>query len=152
MMITLRRIARKDTYTIGKLYIDGVYICDTLEDTDRGLSSYMAVDDILKRKVKGSTCIPTGLYIITLDVESGRFKGDQFYAKLCNGKLPRLLNVKGFEGVLIHSGNTSKDTEGCILVGENKEVGKVVNSRVTFKRLYKILVEHKSQEIYIRIE
>ena len=152
MMITLRRIARKDTYTIGKLYIDGVYICDTLEDTDRGLSSYMAVDDILKRKVKGSTCIPTGLYIITLDVESGRFKGDQFYAKLCNGKLPRLLNVKGFEGVLIHSGNTSKDTEGCILVGENKEVGKVVNSRATFRRLYKVLAEHKSQEIYIRIE
>ena len=152
MMITLRRIARKDTYTIGKLHIDGVYICDTLEDTDRGLSSYMAVDDILKRKVKGSTCIPTGLYIITLDVESGIFKGDPFYAKLCNGKLPRLLNVKGFEGVLIHSGNTSKDTEGCILVVENKEVGKVVNSRVTFKRLYKILVEHKSQEIYIRIE
>ena len=152
MMITLRRIAKKGTYTIGKLYVDGVYICDTLEDTDRGLSSYMAVDDILKRKVKGSTCIPTGLYIITLDVESGRFKGDPFYAKLCNGKLPRLLNVKGFEGVLIHSGNTSKDTEGCILVGENKEVGKVVNSRVTFKRLYKILVEHKSQEIYIRIE
>ena len=152
MMITLKRTAKKGTYTIGKLYVDGVYICDTLEDTDRGLSSYMAVDDILKRKVKGSTCIPTGLYIITLDVESGRFKGDPFYAKLCNGKLPRLLNVKGFEGVLIHSGNTSKDTEGCILVGENKEVGKVVNSRVTFKRLYKILVEHKSQEIYIRIE
>ena len=152
MMITLKRTARKGTYTIGKLYVDGVYICDTLEDTDRGLSSYMAVDDILKRKIKGSTCIPTGLYIITLDVESGRFKGDPFYAKLCNGKLPRLLNVKGFEGVLIHSGNTSKDTEGCILVGENKEVGKVVNSRVTFKRLYKILVEHKSQEIYIRIE
>ena len=152
MMITLRRIARKGTYTIGKLYVGGVYICDTLEDTDRGLSSYMAVDDILKRKVKGSTCIPTGLYIITLDVESGRFKGDPFYAELCNGKLPRLLNVKGFEGVLIHSGNTSKDTEGCILVGENKEVGKVVNSRATFRRLYKVLAEHKSQEIYIRIE
>lgn len=124
MELRLKRIAKKNTYTIGKLYVDGNYYCDTLEDKDRGLTQDMSVDEILKKKVKAQTAIPTGTYQVIINW-SNRFKKN----------LPLLLNVKGYDGVRIHTGNTDKDTEGCILVGQNKEVGKVINSRATFQPL-----------------
>lgn len=150
MEITLRRIARRETYTIGKLYLDGEYFCDTLEDTDRGLRQDMSLPVIRAKKRSGVTAIPTGRYKVTLNVQSPRFKTKEMY-KFCNGYLPRLINVLGFEGVLIHVGNTAKDTEGCILVGRNTQVGKVLESRVTFTKLYARLKEAKG-DIYIKIE
>ena len=118
MKLEVIRHAFKPTYTIGKLYIDGKYFCDTLEDVVR----------------KGPKAIPAGTYEVILNV-SPRF-----------GKvLPRLLNVPGFDGILIHAGNTSKDTSGCILVGQNKEVGKVINSQATMKRLMEVLQSHKGE-------
>lgn len=139
MKLTLNRIYRGPSYTIGKLYIDDKYFCDTLEDTDRGLTDKMTLTEILKIKKPSETAIPSGTYNITLDVVSPRFSTKAFYRQVCNGKLPRLLNVKGFDGVLIHSGNTEKDSSGCILVGQNKVKGKVINSQETFKNLYKVL-------------
>ena len=136
MRLTLIRIANRPTYCIGKLYIDGVYVCDTLEDTDRGLSDIMDVEEIKKLKVYGKTAIPVGIYPVTITY-SPKFKKN----------LPLLLNVKGYEGVRIHSGNTDKDTLGCILVGQNKEVGKVLNSRKMFNILYKELVKTKGRII-----
>lgn len=136
MEILIKRIARKAAYTIGKLYIDGAYFCDTLEDTDRGLTSKMSTEDIKKIKVPHSTAIPTGTYRVTLDTVSPRFDSQSFYKNLCGGKVPRLLNVPGYEGVLIHVGNQAKDTDGCILVGQNKAVGQVLNSKQTFTRFY----------------
>lgn len=138
MELTLKRIARKETYTIGKLYIDGVYFCDTIEDKDRGLSQSRPVAENLKLKRAGVTAIPTGRYMVTLSIQSPRFSKKSQYA-FCKGFLPRLLNVPAFDGVLIHIGNTAKDSEGCILVGKNKEVGKVLDSTATFKNLYSIL-------------
>lgn len=135
MILTLRRIARKPGYTIGKLYIDGEHFCDTLEDTDRGLRQGQSVDALRRMKIKSSTAIPIGRYKITLSVVSPRFRSWAQY-KSIGGRLPRLLDVPAFEGVLIHIGNTAKDTEGCILVGENKVVGQVINSTATFNRLY----------------
>lgn len=118
MLITLKRIYKGEGYTIGKLYIDGAYICDTLEDKDRGLTSAMTEAEIAKIKVYGQTAIPTGEYKVTMTMSS-RFKK----------VLPLLNGVKGYSGVRIHSGNTAKDTEGCILCGKNTEKGKVTNSR-----------------------
>ena len=118
MNIIIKRIFKGPDYTIGKLYIDGKYFCDTLEDTVRAPGV----------KIPGKTAIPAGKYKIKL-TESLRFK------KL----MPRLENVPGFTGVLIHAGNTAEDTEGCILVGKNRVKGKVLDSRETFARLFRLL-------------
>ena len=150
MELNLKRIARKKGYTIGRLFIDGKYFCDTLEDTDRGLSQSAPYASNKRKKIKGETAIPTGKYRVTLDVRSQRFGSRSDY-QFCNGYLPRLINVPCFEGVLIHIGNTDKHTEGCILVGQNKVVGMVVNSKDTFVRLYKRLQDDRDN-IYIRIE
>lgn len=138
MQIEVRRVAKKDTYTIGRLSVDGKYFCDTLEDADRGLTQGMSTLEISKRKVYGKTAIPTGTYKVTLDVVSPKFRSRP-WAKFCGGKIPRLLNVPGFDGVLIHVGNSDSDTLGCILVGFNKLVGKLTNSTETFRKLYGML-------------
>ena len=118
MQIKIKRIFKGPDYTIGRLSIDGKYFCDTLEDTVRAPGV----------KIPGKTAIPAGKYKIKL-TESLRF-----------GRLmPRLENVPGFTGVLIHSGNTAEDTEGCILVGKNRVKGKVLDSRETFQKLLRLL-------------
>ena len=141
--IRIDRIAKKSTYTIGKLYLNGVYFCDTLEDTDRGLYQGMPLQKIKDLKIKGATAIPKGKYKVTMNVVSPRFSKRATY-QFCQGKLPRLLNVDGYEGVLIHIGNTAKDTEGCILVGQNKVVGQVINSTVTFQKLYAEMLKYQT--------
>ena len=151
MDLNLKRIARRDTYTIGRLYINGAYFCDTLEDTDRGLRQDMQPSVIRAIKRKGITAIPTGRYRVTLDVQSPKFKRKPMY-EFCDGYLPRLVNVTGFEGVLIHVGNTAKDTEGCLLVGRNTKVGKVLESRKVFMELYDRLMQGYEEGIYIKIE
>lgn len=128
MRIELVRIAFKDTYTIGKLYVDGKYFSDVIEDKDRGLDSSMTESEILKKKVKGQTAIPTGHYVINIT-----------YSPKYKRMMPLLLDVKGFSGIRIHSGNTAKDTEGCLIVGKNKKVGMVLESRDTYKRLFKMM-------------
>ena len=135
MILKLVRIFKGKDYTIGRLYIDGVYFCDTLEDTDRGLSSAMLNGTILKKKVPGKTAIPTGTYFIDMATVSPRFKSRK-WAKPYGGRVPRLQGVRGFDGVLIHVGNTAGDTEGCILVGKNKVKGKVLDSTNTYIELF----------------
>lgn len=116
MKLLLKRTFESATYTIGKLSIDGVYFCDTLEDTNRDLNKN-GIFDGAEEKIASETCVPYGTYEVIVNV-SPRFKRE----------LPRLLNVPSFEGVLIHKGNTAKDTAGCILVGKNTVEGKVTNS------------------------
>lgn len=137
MEILVKRIARKPEYTIGKLYINGQYFCDTLEDTDRGLMQDMPLSEIKKLKVHGKTAIPSGVYSVSMNTISPKYSKVQFYKTLCNGMVPRLLNVRGYEGVLIHVGNTAKDTDGCLLVGKNKVVGQVIDSKSVYTQLYK---------------
>ncbi len=143
MEILLVRKYKKPTYTIGNLYIDGKWIANTLEDTDRGLKDTMDVIEIKAIKKPHITAIPTGTYQVTLNVVSPKFSSRKFYKEVCNGKVPRLLNVKGFDGILIHAGNKAEDTDGCILVGQNKVVGQVINSQGTFRELYKLLSSSK---------
>lgn len=142
MNITLNRIAKKSKYTIGKLYIDGEYFCDTIEDTDRGLTQTMTDAQIKSKKAYGQTAIPTGTYKVIISY-SNKFKR----------QMPLLLNVPGFLGIRIHSGNTEKDTEGCLIVGKNKVVGKVIESKDTYNKLFSILCEaNKKEAIKITIK
>ena len=116
MEILLHRIARKMDYTIGRLYVNGAYVCDTLEDCDR---LYYG-----KKKVKGKTAIPCGRYEVIMNNYSPRFGAKEPYR-----------SVPDFSGVRIHVGNTAADTDGCPLVGKNKLVGKVLESKATFVAL-----------------
>lgn len=129
MKLTLKRIALRPTYTIGKLYIDDVYFCDTIEDTVRDLNKNGKFDNG-EKKIHSKTAIPYGTYEIKWTY-SPRFKK----------YTPQLMNVPSFEGIRIHAGNTSADTEGCLILGKNKQVGKVLNSRATINKFYQIIKE-----------
>lgn len=133
MEIRVERIALRPTYTIGRLYLNGKYFCDTLEDKVRDLKR--------EPKVQGKTAIPEGKYLVRLTY-SNRFKK----------VLPLLVDVPYFEGVRIHSGNDEDDTEGCILVGKNKEKGKVLESRVTMTSLMYDLQQAHNRNEKITIE
>ena len=152
MNLVLDRFFKGPKYTVGHLYIDSKYFCDTIEDVDRGLLDSMSLAEIQSKKVSSETAIPRGIYKVTLDVVSPKYSKRDFYIKVCNGKVPRLLNVKGFEGILIHAGNTEEDSAGCIILGENKVKGKVINSRATFEKFYNTLIKSNSKEITITIK
>lgn len=144
MELKIDRRYKGTEYTIGSLYVNGSYFCDTLEDTDRGINSSMNLDEITKKKIYGKTAIPKGTYNIDMTTVSPKFK-NRSWAKPYGGKVPRLLSVPGFDGVLIHPGNTASDTLGCILVGRNTIVGRVTDSTVTFHNLMKKLLEAKTK-------
>jgi hypothetical protein len=153
MELKLIRKYKTKNYCIGHLYINGIYECDTLEDTDRGLTEDSPLSEIQSKKVYGETAIPTGTYKIDMNTVSPKFK-DRSWAKFCGGKLPRLIDVPGYSGVLIHVGNKPADTLGCILVGDNKIKGQVINSTSTFQELYSLMLKAKvaGEEITVTIE
>ena len=133
MKLILTRPARRADYTIGRLEDEnGKKISDTLEPTWRDYKGG-------EMKIPRKSAIPEGTYRVVV-TKSRRF---QKY-------LPLLVGVPGFEGVRIHAGNTSRDTEGCILVGQNLQVGKVLWSRITLEKLMKLIENEK--EIYIIIK
>lgn len=143
MEIKVKRITPIDyPYTIGKMYINGDYFCDTLEDRVRDINKNGKFDNG-EVKIAGETAIPYGRYQVIVNV-SPKFKRE----------LPRLLNVPNFEGILIHRGNTDKDSAGCILVGENKVKGKVINSTPYEQKIVQMMKEvlSKGEEIWITIE
>lgn len=153
MKLKLIRKYKTKNYCIGHLYVNGIYECDTLEDTDRGLTEDSPLSEIQSKKVYGETAIPTGTYKIDMNTVSPKFK-DRSWAKFCGGKLPRLIDVPGYSGVLIHVGNKPADTLGCILVGDNKIKGQVINSTSTFQELYSLMLKAKvaGEEITVTIE
>ena len=148
MELVLTRIAKRPSYTIGRLevreqvddeFLAGTkttYICDTLEPTWRDYKHGA-------HKMKGRSAIPEGRYPVVITY-SPKFK--QW--------LPILLGVPMFKGIRIHAGNTAKDTEGCILVGENRVKGKVLNSRLWLNRLKEKIVEakEKGEAVWITIK
>lgn len=153
MELKLKRIALKKEYTIGRLYIDGKYFCDTLEDTVRDLNKNGKFDNG-EKKIAELTAIPYGKYEVTLKVRSPRYSKIQKYMDFCGGYMPRLLKVLDFEGILIHPGTTAKDSAGCILVGKNTIVGKLTDSWNTWKKLYLLMkpISTKGEKIFITIE
>ena len=137
MNLLVDRIFLGDSYTIGKLYIDGKYFCDTLEDTVRDLKHDGS------GKVYGETAIPAGVYAVIVN-RSPKFRR----------MLPRLLNVPFFDGILIHAGNSAKDSYGCILVGKNSKKGMVLESKKYEKLLVETLQEaiNRGEKITITIK
>lgn len=154
MNLKLVRKWKKPEYTVGQLYVDGKFFSNTIEDTDRGLKQSMSLDEIKKLKKAGITCIPSGTYQISIDVVSPKYAKKPSMVAFNNAKMPRLLSVPGYEGVLIHPGNSAKDTEGCILPGKNDKVGWVSNSTAYFKDLYNKMKNARSrgESITIMIE
>ena len=160
MELKLIRTAKKPKYTIGHLYRrdrengEWVFVCDTIEDRDRGLDQSMSEANIAKIKVKHQTAIPTGRYEIDMNTVSATFSKKATYKEFCQGKVPRLKYVKGFSGILIHSGTDQDSSSGCIIVGENKVVGKVINSWATFKRVYSLLkaAANRGEKITLTIQ
>lgn len=136
MTLTLRRFYFAEKYTIGRLYTNGKYFCDTLEDTNRDKNKDGDLKDAGEGKVYGITCIPFGTYDVEVTLSS-RFKR----------MLPLLLNVPEFDGIRIHSGNTAEDTLGCILVGKNTEKGIVTGSRVLSNELTDLLLTDQKKHI-----
>ena len=132
----LVRTEFKDTQTVGKLYLNGVYFCDTLEDKNRDLNKN-GVFDGSEKKVYSETCIPFGQYKVIIN-QSPRFKR----------LMPRLLNVPHFDGILIHNGVTEKNSAGCILVG-SYDGQKLVRSKEIFNKLFEIMKYYNDIQINI---
>ena len=125
MKLTVNRTTLEPTYTIGKLFVNGEYFCDTLEDTVRDKNKDGKLDE---KKVFGKTAIPYGTYKVELR-----------YSPHFKRIMPHIMNVPDFEGVLIHSGNTPEDTEGCLLVGKNTIKGEITHSREIFNSLFPMI-------------
>ena len=135
MEIKVRREDYLPDRTIGRLFVNGEFNCYTLEDMDRGL--LQSDPKSLSNKVKGKTAIPKGRYRIVLSY-SPRFSNRPYYKELTGNKgLPLLLDVPGFDKILIHTGNTPDDTEGCILVGKSIDKNNLSNSQAADTPLYK---------------
>lgn len=150
MELTLKRKYLKKGYTIGDLYIDGEWFCNTLEDEVRVLKT--ASD-----KVYGKTAIPYGRYQVAMNVISPKFSTKPFYMQICQGRMPRLMNVPFFEGILIHVADGFRGAdliEGCIGVGINRIKGGLLDGKETFKKLYSMLEDAYGwgEEIWITVE
>lgn len=142
MEIVLTRFLKGENATIGRLSINGVFECFILEDKDRGLSQSMPLADIQKAKVFAQTAIPTGRYQLIVNFSNG-FK--QY--------MPLILNVPGFKGVRVHSGNNINHTEGCPLTGTSHTQNGVSNSRAAYRSLFaKIRKVEKKEKIFITIQ
>ena len=130
-------------FIVAPIKVNGISMIDTLEDKDRGLKDTMSTDEILNIEVKHETAIPAGNYYIDITYSS-RFKK----------QLPIILNVKGFDGIRFHSGNSDKDSSGCVILGQNRVVGKVINSRVTCDKFISLLTgaKNKQEKITLTID
>lgn len=143
MRIKVERKWKKEGYTVGVMYVDDKLFCNTLEDKDRGLTSFMSETEIKKKKVFGQTAIPTGTYDVLMT-----------YSQKFKKYLPEIKDVKGYEGIRVHSGNTASDSLGCILLGKNTQKGMVTNSRYyceTFNNMLDAALKRK-EKVTIEIE
>lgn len=152
MELILTRRWRKDGYTIGDLTAGRTVICNTLEDTDRGLAATWDVSAIRRVKVAGATAIPTGRYRIVM-AHSPAFS-TRSWAQKDHGRVPLLEGVKGFDGIRIHPGNSAAHTRGCILLGLNTERGRVTSSQAYYRLLldnYLLPAWRRGEDVYITV-
>ena len=153
MNILVDRKYKKDTYTIGIMYINGVRFSETLEDRDRGLKDSMTEAEVKLKKIYGKTAIPSGTYEIQMTY-SAKF-ASRAWAKKYSGQVPQIMNVKGFSGIRIHPGNTAEDSLGCLFVGKNSEKGKVTQSTAYFYKLldnYILPAVKRKEKVYITLK
>lgn len=143
MRLLLKRKFKGPNYSIGDLFIDGKFFCNTLEDTVRILpllcpDTPQGIKCRCKEKVYAQTAIPAGHYKVTMK-QSPRFKR----------VLPYLHDVPHFIGILIHNGSNIDHTAGCILVGKNTVKGGLTESRATLDKLISQIGDCKTIEITI---
>ena len=153
MKLLLKRIYNCPSYCIGRLYINQVYVSDTIEDCDRGLKDTWPLDKIVNTKVYGETAIPKGTYKIALSI-SPKFK-NRTWAKKYGGLVPEVLNVKGYSGIRVHPANFATELLGCIAPGINSKKGQVTQSQITYDRLmskYLIPAYQRKEEIWITVQ
>lgn len=137
--ITVKRDTYNPKNTLGKMYINDVFFCETLEDVVRDINKDGDLTDVNETKVYGETAIPSGIYKMIINM-SNRFKKE----------MPLLLEVKGFEGIRIHAGNKEADTHGCILVGLTRtKINTIEQSKLAFEKLMLELSKYRSFEIQI---
>ena len=144
MKLELKRIARKETYTIGRLFVEGRYLCDTLEDKDRDQNRNGCFDGA-ETKIYAQTAIPNGTYRVTLE------HSPKFSPRYGGRKVPYLHDVPHIEGILIHTGNMADDSAGCILVGTNSATGRVSGSLTAFNKLLPMLEQATARKEEITI-
>lgn len=157
MELRVDRKWKKEDYCVSDIYVDGEWVCNGLEDTDRGLDQDMQDFMIRNKKIPNRTAVPTGRYKVLMNTVSPKFSKYPFYMEVCQGKLPRLKDVKGFDGILIHVADGPKGAdllEGCIGVGLNKVVGQLCEGKETFKKIYAMMKEahERGEVIHITIE
>jgi hypothetical protein len=135
MLLTVKRTNFTEESTIGELFIDGKFFCYTLEDKDRGLTDSMSLAEIKLRKIFGVTCIPYGKYkvLLTMSPKFGKV-------------LPLIEGVKGYDGIRIHTGNTAKDSLGCLLVGNKRVYNQLFESTNAMRDLMIKLSEVAEKE------
>lgn len=140
MKIEVRTIYQGKEYIISRMYLDGVYFTDVIEDQIRDLNNDGDLNDPGEEKVYGKTAIPKGIYTLVLSY-SPKFKRI----------LPRILNVPHFEGILIHNGVDEKSSAGCLILGDNKIKGKVVNSKKRLEEFITKLLDSGDKKHVIEI-
>ena len=140
MKLKVIREVKNDICTIGSLFINGEFFCYTLEDKDRGLKQSDTLLFIQAKKIFGVTAIPSGSYELIVN-QSPKFKR----------MLPRILNIKGFDGVLMHRGNTANDSLGCIILGYQKGDNAIFDSTKAENDLVNLLLLHKDEKHTIEI-
>ena len=133
MKILVDRKWKKDTYTIGIVSINGIRFSESIEDKDRGLSNTMSEGYINSKKIYGKTAIPVGTYEVKLTY-SPKF-ASRVWGKKYGGKVPQIMNVKGFSGVRIHPLNKAEDSLGCIGMGKNSQVGIITQATEYYYKL-----------------
>ena len=116
-VIKVKRFAFKETYTVSRITVDDVYVCDGMEDKVRVLNS-------IEDKIKHKTAIPAGTY-----------DADIYFSKKFGYKVIRLFDVPYFEGIYVHKGNTAKESHGCIIVGKNDKKGWLSNPTIYMNKL-----------------
>ena len=128
-------------------------VLNKFQDCSKNLHE-MSLDELKRKKLAHITAIPTGRYQVTMNVICPKMSRSNFYKQFGGGRVPRLLNVPAYEGILIHCGNTAKDTDGCILVGKNTKVGMVLDSKITYSNLYPLLeaTSKRNEKIFITVE
>lgn len=153
MELLVERAWPKKTYTIGKFYVDGKRIGESMEDADRGLSQTMTESQIAKIKVYGETAIPVGRYAVKMSY-SPKF-AKRAWAKPDDGMVPEICGVPGFSGVRIHPMNSAKDSLGCIGIGKNDKKGWISQSTAYYRNLvdnYIAPAIDRGEKIYITIK
>lgn len=134
MKIEVKRTYLKQGYTIGRFYVDGTYMCNTMEPTRRDLST--------EAKVPGKTAIPEGTYLV-----------DMSWSNKMRGCRPFIIGVPHFQGVMIHEGNIPSQTAGCILLGENTVRGMLKNSRHHVNKVCRMIedAENRGEMVTLQV-